>query len=158
MVQFFFALKNESVLSKMKRNQKIKVSSIFSELKEKLMVYPGSPQIKRQTLNNSHTFKKKLENTSKKNDSVLHESKQNLSISEFKEEINQDRVETSRNSLSMTGNIIKRRVLTCANEDSEKENMEIGRGKSRSFFKNRRYKNKEKNDSFNFPQPLKTLS
>ena len=101
---------------------------------------------------------KKLENTSKKNDSVLHESKQNLSISEFKEEINQDRVETSRNSLSLTGNIIKRRVLTCANEDSEKENMEIVRGKSRSFFKNRRYKNKEKNDSFNFPQPLKTLS
>lgn len=87
----------------------------------------------------------------------MHESKQNLSIGEFKEEINQDRVETSRNSLSLSGNNLKRRVLTWA-EESEKENLELTRGKSRSFFKNRRYKNKDRRDSFNFPQPLKSFT
>jgi len=156
LIQAFYALKTESLISRLKKLKTQKISSIFIDLKEKSIAFPSNSQIRRQPLNSIETLKKKLENTSKKNDSILQDSKQNLSLIEFKEEINQDRVETSRNSISLTGNIMKRRVLTCT-EHPEKENLEAV-SKSRSFFKNRKYKNKEKNDSFNFPQPLKTLS
>jgi len=149
LIQAFYALKTESLISRLKKLKTQKISSIFIDLKEKSIAFPSNSQIRRQPLNSIETLKKKLENTSKKNDSILQDSKQNLSLIEFKEE-------TSRNSISLTGNIMKRRVLTCT-EHPEKENLEAV-SKSRSFFKNRKYKNKEKNDSFNFPQPLKTLS
>lgn len=154
-IQIFYQWKEETLLNKIKKRKNECIKSIFIDFKNKKRSLPSSPQIRNQTNNGRVISIKPLENTSKKNDSVLHESKQSLNLSELKEEINQDRIETSRNSLNLSGNLLKRRVMTC--EDGEKENRQIIKVKSRSFFKNRRYKNKETNDSFNFPQPVKTL-
>lgn len=153
MINTFYQWKKESLISHNKKRRKECIQSIFNEFRKSFL--PSSPQIRNQTISHREISIKPLENTSKKNDSVLHESKQSLNLSELKDEINQDRIETSRNSVNLSGNLLKRRVLTC--EDGEKENRQIIKVKSRSFFKNRRYKNKETSDNFNFPQPVKNL-
>lgn len=162
MIECFYAWKKEFFIFKVLNQKKNHLTVELEKLKQPKSPCL-SPNFRRESRvsMNSRELKpleeKKLENTPKKtNESVLHESKQNLNLSELNdEEINLDRIETSRNSLSLAGNILKKRVATCG--DAEKENKETGvRFKSKSFFKNRRYKNTEKNDSFNFPQPLKT--
>lgn len=130
MIETFYTLKKETIQSHI--NKKIK-ESLKQEQKQLIetKLYVQSPKIIRNIRNIEATVEirpfeeKKWENTPKKtNESILQESKQNLNLSEINDdEINQDRIETSRNSLSLAGNIVKRRVMTCG--DMEKENNEV---------------------------------